>query len=40
MEANGVTMLAGHEVKAINNGVIQVLSAESGETFDVQAKAI
>jgi dihydrolipoamide dehydrogenase len=40
MEANGVTILAGHEVKAIENGVIQVTSAETGETLEIESKAI
>ncbi|MEN4099461.1 MAG: FAD-dependent oxidoreductase, partial [Anaerolineaceae bacterium] len=40
MEANGVAILAGHEVKSIDQGVIRVTSAESGETFEIESKAI
>jgi dihydrolipoamide dehydrogenase len=40
MEANGVTVLAGHEVKAIENGVIQVTSAATGEAHEIESKAI
>jgi dihydrolipoamide dehydrogenase len=40
MEDNGVTVLAGHEVKSIENGVIRAASAETGETLEIESKAI
>jgi dihydrolipoamide dehydrogenase len=39
MEANGVTVLASHEVKGIENGVVKITNLQTSETLEIESKA-